>query len=450
MKESWPLRAFLVGLFLFFLFSHLHLFGQGEEKTVSLPFPFTYFQLKNGLTVILAEDDSLPVVSIVVGYGVGAVHEKPGQAGLAYLIENLMFQGSLNVGPLQHFSYISRVGGRPNAQTGQALTLFFETVPAHQLPLVLWLESDRMMSLVISEEHLESARTAILGQLARLRFQESFLDSFLLFKQMVYPDFARNHPVSGYEDDIQKLSAEEVREFYHTYYVPNNAVLCVVGHFNRRRAKELIEKYFETIPRGKEISWSSPPPFELKGPLIRSYVDPLASSPAAHLAYRVASPQSAEYPVFQVIDYILNKGKSSWLQKRLLRREKIAVRLEGWLENNQGVAYLRFFVVANNDIMVERCLRAIEAEISRLKSSLVSPEELSLTKNKYLASLRKRQTTSLERAIMLAEAYFTQPSLEETAFILEKPLKVEASDIVGLANRYFIPENLAVLQVKIR
>lgn len=450
MKESWPLRAFLVGLFLFFLFSHLRLFGQAEEKTISLPFPFTYFQLKNGLTVILSEDDSLPAVSIVVGYGVGSVHEKPGQAGLAYLIENLMFQGSLNVGPLQHFSYISRVGGRPNAQTGQALTLFFETVPAHQLPLVLWLESDRMMSLVISEEHLESARTAVLSQLARLRFQESFLDSFLLFNQMTYPDFARNHPVTGYEDDIQKLSAEEVREFYHTYYVPNNAVLCVVGHFNRRRAKELIEKYFETIPRGKEISWSSPPPFELKGPLIRFYVDPLASSPAAHMAYRVASPQSAEYPVFQVIDYILNKGKSSWLQKRLLRREKIAVRLEGGLENNQGVAYLRFFVVANNDIMVERCLRAIEAEISRLKSYLVSQEELSLAKNKYLASLRKRQTSSLERAIMLAEAFFTQPSLEETAYILEKPLKVGASDIVGLANRYFIPENLAVLQVKIR
>ncbi len=449
MKESWRLRGIVIGLF-FLLFFSPRLLGQVEEKTVSLPFPFIYFQLKNGLTVILSEDDSLPVVSVVVGYGVGSVDEKPGQAGLAYLIENLMFQGSLNVGPMQHFSYISRVGGRPNARTTSDLTLFFETVPAHQLPLVLWLESDRMMSLVISEEHLESARAAVLSQLAQLRFQESFLDSFLLFNQMIYPDFARNHPVTGYEDDLQKLSAEQVREFYHTYYVPNNAVLCLVGNFNRRRAKELIEKYFETIPRGKEISRSLPDSPELKGPFIRSYVDPLASSPAAHVAYRVPSPFSAEYPVFQLIDYILIKGKSSWLQKRLLQREKIAVRLEGGLENNKGVAYLRFFVVANNDIMVERSLRAIEAEISRLKSSLVSSEELALAKTKYLASLKRRQATSLDRAIMLTEAYFTHPPLEEIAVIQEKPLKVGASDIVGLANRYFIPENLAVLQVRIR
>ena len=437
-----------LALFLLVCFSWLQ--AQTEEKSVASPFPFVYYQLKNGLGVILSEDDTLPIVSIAIAYGVGSLREKPGQAGLAYLLENLMFQGSLNVGPMQHFSYISRVGGRSNAQLSENLTLFFQSVPSHQLPLVLWLESDRMMSLVISEDHLESSKMTVLDEIRRRRFNEPFLDSFLLFDQMIYPDFSRQHPVTGYEEDNQGLRAEEVREFYRTYYVPSNAVLCLVGDFNRKRAKELIEKYFESIPGGKEVPPLAEVPSGFKGPLSRVSVDPLASAPAVHLAYRLTSPNSADYPIFKIIDYLLTKGKSSWLVRRLLQREKIAVRFEGGIETRLGVTWLRLFIVANNEVMVERCLRAVEAEISRLKTALVPEEELGLAKTKYLADLRLRFTSTLDRAIFLAENYFSLSSLEEIAQIIEKPLKTQASDIVGLANRYFIDDNRAILKVRIK
>lgn len=426
------------------------LLAQIEEKAVAEPFPFVYYHLKNGLTVILAEDDSLPVVSIVVAYGVGSRQERPGQAGLAFLLENLMFQGSLNVGPMQHFSYISRVGGRPNARLSEDITVYFQTVPSHQLPLVIWLESDRMLGLTISEEHLDRAKAGALDELIQRRFQEPFLDSFLLFDQILYPHFSLFHPVLGYEEDIMSLAAEEVREFFGNYYVPNNAVLCIVGDFNRKRAKELIEKYFESIPRGREL----PPEPEIidsfKGPVLKIYVDPLVSAPAFHLAYRVAPPSSDDYPAFKMMEYLLLRGKTSWLQRRLLRREKLVVRMDGGLETRGKLSFLRLFAVANNEVMIDRSLKAIEGEISRLKSSLISSEELELARNKYQADLRQRFETTADRALFLAEMYFRYPSLEEISKQMERPLKVSPSEIVGLANRFFTNENLAILKVRIR
>ncbi len=398
----------------------------------------------------MAEDDSLPVVSVVVAYGVGTVNEKPGQAGLASVLESMMFQGSLNVGPMQHFSYLSRVGGRPDAQTREEITLFFQTIPSHQLPLVLWLESDRMMSLIISEDHLEKARLSILERLIQRRLKEAFFDSFVLFDRMIYQDFFRSHPAPGEEEDIQRLTTAAVQEFYRTYYVPNNAALCLAGNFNAARAKELIEKYFGSIPAGKEIPASPSPAVDFKGPLMQVYVDPLASSPAVHLAYRLSSPDSSDFHVFQLVDYLLIRGKSSWLPRRLLRREKIAVRLEGGLEVRKEASFFRLFFAANNEIMVDRCLRAIDSEINRLKTSLISDEELAQAKAKYSANLRSRWATTLDRAIFLAECYFSPPSLEESLVRHEKPLKVTASEIVGLANRYFNEENKAMLRVRLR
>ncbi len=440
----------------FFIALHLSvalnyfLLAQIEEKVVAEPFPFVYYHLKNGLTVILAEDASLPVVTIAVAYGVGSKQDKVGHAGLAFLMENLMFQGSLNVGPMQHFSYISRVGGRTNARLNEDITVFFETIPSHQLPLVLWLESDRMLGLTISEEHLDRAKTQALDELIQRRFQEPFFDSFLLFDQILYPHFSLFHPIFGYEEDIISLKVEEVRDFFRSYYVPNNAVLCLVGDFNRKRAKELIEKYFESIPKGKEL----PPEPEIidsfKGPIFKIYVDPLVPAPAFHLAYRVASLSSDDYPAFKIMEYLLLKGKTSWLQRRLLRREKLVVRLDGGLETRGRLSFLRLFAMANNEIMIDRSLKAIDGEISRLKSTLVPLEELELARNKYKADLRRSLETTADRALFLAEMYFRCLSLEEIARQIERPLKVSPSEIVGLANRFFTDENMAILKVRIR
>lgn len=450
MKKLMGQGIYLVFMpFVFLGVSNL-LTAQTEEKSVSAPFPFVYYQLKNGLGVILAEDNSLPIISVAVAYKVGSKQEKPGQTGLAFLLENLMFQGSVNVGPMQHFSYISRVGGQPEARLSEDLTIFYQTVPSHQLPLVLWLESDRMLGLNLTEEHLDRAKAAAIDELLQRRFQEPFWESFLIFNQILYPYFSLSHPVLGSEEDIISITANQVKEFYKNFYIPNNAVLCLTGDFNRRRARELIEKYFESIPKGK-VSPTPPERAEkFKGPVIKIYVDPLMPAPAFHLAYRVPSVSSEDYPVFQIIEYLLIKGKSSWLQRRLMRREKLVVRLEGGLESKENSSFFRLFAVANNEVMIDRSLKAIEGEISRLKSTLVSPEELEIARNKYRAELNQQLATMAGRALFLAEMYFRCPSMEEIARQIERPLKVAPSEIVGLANRYFTEENLAILKVRIR
>ncbi len=294
--------------------------ANGAQEEEGLPFPVSRFKLRNGLEVVLSEDDSFPLVSVVVAYGAGSIYEEPGQTGLAYLLENLMFQGSLNIGPMQHLSYIDRIGGIPNAATTEDIVYFYQTVPANQLALVLWLESDRMRYLEINPAKVEEVKASLVDELRQRRGENPYLESSWAFDRLVYPGFAHSHPVLGREEDIRRLNVENVRDFYETYFIPNNAVLCIVGNINLAKAKELVEKYFGSLPPGKVLPLFLPPRPAEKRAIIESFQEPLASSPAFHLGFRIAAPYSQDFYALTLMDYLLLKGKSSRLYKRIITR----------------------------------------------------------------------------------------------------------------------------------
>jgi zinc protease len=221
------------------------------QKEAEFSFPFSQFRLKNGLEAILSEDDSLPIVSVVMAYHVGSINEEPGKTGLAYLLENIMFMGSSNVGPMQHISHISRIGGEPNASTTEDITYFYQTVPSNQLALVLWLESDRLKALEIDAAKVERAKQAFLDEIRQRKAAEPFLESGLVFDRILYPDFARNHSLLGQENDIGNLRAEDVKNFYSSYYVPNNAVLVIMSPERGKWSKNIL--------KGSLQSETSPP-----------------------------------------------------------------------------------------------------------------------------------------------------------------------------------------------
>src|SRR5689334_11552471 len=220
-----------------------------SAQTKISPIQFSDTRLSNGLRVIIAEDHYAPVFAIAVSYGVGSRNERPGRTGFAHLFEHMMFKGSQNVGDGEHFYQIFSNGGSMNGTTGNGLTLYFESLPANQLELALFLEADRMRSLEITQAKLDNQRQAVQEE-RRLRVDnQPYGRSYERFDELFYDNFGYKHSTIGSMEDLNAASVKDVAEFFRVYYAPNNAVLTVVGDFKRDDALQLIRKYFETIPR---------------------------------------------------------------------------------------------------------------------------------------------------------------------------------------------------------
>ena len=215
--------------------------------------PIEQFSLSNGLRVILCEDHAIPVVSVALYYDVGSRNEKPGRTGFAHLFEHMMFQGSENVPKAAHFQYIFNAGGTMNGTTSTERTNYFETLPASHLPLALWLESDRMRSLKVTQENLDNQRNAVQEE-KRLRYDnQPYVNAFLRINELIFKNPANAHSTIGSMEDLDAATIDDVQQFFRIYYAPNNAVLSIGGDFRPAEASDLVRKYFEGIP-------SQPPP----------------------------------------------------------------------------------------------------------------------------------------------------------------------------------------------
>jgi zinc protease len=409
-----------------------------------------HFTLRNGLEVIFGGDSALPSVSVAIAYRVGSADDPPGKSGLAYLMETLMFSGSANVPPLQHINTMYRIGGNFNASVTEDRTVFFQTVPSHYLALVLWLESDRMRSLDITPEALQMARDDHVSELRRKRLEEPYLESRMVFDQMIFPDPAYNHPLAGTEATLGNLKIEDARSFYADNYVPNRAVLSISGKFDRARARELVARYFETIPRGKDVPRTTPPPtVPLRKEPARNMEDAVATTPAFHCGFRLGPAASADMVPLGLIEYILLKGPSSRLTRRLLNKSnKIAYQAGGGIDTRGGNAVFRLFVIVNTESMLPVCQNAIAAEFDRLRRSFVPEDELIRAKNAFKADHFDLFSTPTAEAFNLAEAFLSLPDFADLPKELERAMKVTPYEIRVAANRYFSAEDMCLVNAR--
>ncbi len=412
--------------------------------------PAELYRLRNGLRVVLAEDGSLPLVSVVVAYGAGTVRERSGEEGLAYLMENLMFQGSENVSPLQHINFIQKVGGTFNANTTFDKAVFYETLPSNQLALALWLESDRMKSLSSNPFIFARKREELVAEQRRRLAMEPYLESFAIFDNLLYPDYAYGHPLIQRGEELTTLTEEDVTGFHDAYYVPNNAVLVVVGNIQSARARELVARYFETIPQGPPVPPLPPPSFQQDGEEVMTMREALLPYPGFHFGYRFHPLQTGDKYTVKILEYILLHGGLSRLNQRLLRKDRTAYYLSGMLEDRGGVPALRVFVTNNNTVMAERCQKALADEIDRLRGNLVPEQELNRAKNLFKKDYLKTQATFVDRAMFLADAAFAGVPVDAGDAELAKYMKVAAPALMTLVNRLCIPRNKAVLNLGAR
>jgi len=409
--------------------------------------PIEQFTLENGLRVVLSEDHNVPVVSVCVYYDVGSRNEREGRTGFAHLFEHMMFQGSENVPKAAHFQYIFNSGGTMNGTTSSERTNYYETLPANQLPLALWLESDRMRSLKVTQENLDNQRNAVQEE-KRLNYDNRpYSNAFLHLNELIYRNPANAHSTIGSMQDLDDATIEDIREFFRIYYAPNNAVLVIVGDFEPAEARALVEKYFATIPRqpappGVDVS----EPEEVAAPF-ETYLDPFAQLPAVMIGWKAPPRRTPDAYALTLASELLLEGESSRLYQKLVKGDESVVAVQGGIGERRGPSSLYLFAIPKPGRSTEEIRRTINEEIARLAAEGPSAEEMEKLRNTLLNdSVRGRQTT-MYRAQRLAEytLYDGDPHLVNTE--VERYLAVTPADIRDVVARYLHTDNHALIEI---
>ena len=411
------------------------------------PVPIEQCILPNGLRVVLSEDHSVPVVSVAVYYDVGSRNEKEGRTGFAHLFEHMMFQGSENVPKAAHFQYIFNAGGTMNGTTSSERTNYFETLPANQLPLALWLESDRMRSLKVTEENLENQRNAVQEE-KRLNYDNRpYSNAFLRLNELIFRNPANAHSTIGSMEDLDAATIDDVREFFRIYYAPNNAVISIVGDFDEQEARRLVEKYFATIPGQPlpaPVDVTEPPEVSVRQEV---YGDAFAQLPALMLGWKVPARRTPQYYALQLASDLLLEGESSRLYQKLVKGEESVVAIQGGIGERRGPSSLYLFAIPKPGHETAQIRQTIRDEISRLATNGPTGEEMEKLRNNLLNDATRGRQSTLFRAQRLAEytLYDGNPHLFNTE--LEHYLKVTPEQIRDAVARYLNTDNYSLLEV---
>jgi len=405
------------------------------------------FTLNNGLRVILNEDHSVPVVSVAVYYDVGSRNERQGRTGFAHLFEHMMFQGSENVPKAAHFQYISNAGGTMNGTTSSERTNYFETLPANQLPLALWLESDRMRSLKVTQENLDNQREAVKEE-KRLRYDnQPYVNGFLRLFEMCFQNPANAHSTIGSMEDLDAATVEDIREFFRIYYAPNNAVISVAGDLDPAEARTLIEKYFNTIPRQPE-----PPPVDVGEPKEVAqrqdvFRDKLAPVPAFALGWKIPARRTPDYCALALASHLLFEGESARLYQKLVKGEESVVQIQGGIDERRGPSGLLIVVIPKPDRDGAQIRDTIIDEVTLLATIGPTEEEMEKLRNNLCNEAVRGRQSSLFRAQGLAEfaLYDGNPELFNTDLL--NYLKITATEIRDAVARYLVTDNRVFLDI---
>ena len=418
-----------------------------SERFSLPPLEIEEYRLGNGLRVVLNRDMAVPVVAVAVYYDVGSRNEREGRTGFAHLFEHMMFQGSANVPKAGHFQFIMKAGGTMNGTTSSERTNYYETLPADQLPLGLWLESDRMRSLAVTQENLDNQREAVKEE-KRLRYDnQPYGQIFDLVNQMIYKNFANAHSTIGSMEDLDDASVEDVQEFFRTYYAPNNAVLAISGSFEPEIAKRLVETFFGDIP-----SQPLPPKLNVEEPAevaetYREWEDKLAPFPAFLLGWKIPQRRTPESYALYLAGKLLYDGDSSRLYQKLVKGEESVIQLFGFTDERRGPSSIFVGAIPKPEKDLSRIRETIMHEIQDLATNGPKPEEMQKLHNQlFNDSVRMRQS-SMARAQQVAEfaLYDGDPGLINHE--LEDLLAVTPDQIRKAVGKFLNTENRALLDI---
>jgi predicted Zn-dependent peptidase len=412
---------------------------------------FTESRLPNGLRLIISEDHLAPVAAVNVWYAVGSKHEQPGKTGFAHLFEHVMFQGSKNVGKAEHIALVQAAGGTINGTTWLERTNYFETMPAHQLELALWLEADRMGSLLdaLNQDNLDNQREVVKNE-KRWSYDNRPYGSWneKLLGLIFPPDHPYHHPTIGSMEDLDAASLEDVQAFFRLHYAPNNAVLSVVGDVEPEQVRTWVERYFGAIPANPNIpvplpDMSVPPTL---GGEIREVVPDQVPLPRIYWGFRSPVFGDPRLDALDLAGQILAGGKGSRLHRRLVRDEQLAQDVAIFsMGLVAGASVTAGWATARPGVDLIKLETAFWEELEKIGREPVSDDELArakaLTEADELGALQ-RVDEKADRLSMYA-TLFDDPDMVNS--ILPRYLSTTAEQIQAVAHDVFVAENRIVL-----
>lgn len=412
-----------------------------------LHLPIETHTLPNGLRVVLSEDHATPIVAVNLWYHVGSANEREGRTGFAHLFEHMLFQGSEHVGANEHFEFVQRAGGTLNGSTWLDRTNYYETLPAHQLELALWLEADRMGRLLpaMTQEKLDTQRDVVKNERRWSVDNQPYGTWWERLPALCFPpEHPFHHSLIGSMDDLSAASLEDVAEFFRTYYTPDNAVLSIAGDFDPATAMALVERHFGPIPRGAGRpplpSMAVPSRF---GSWTRDVVDDDVAAARTFVAFRIPPCGDDAWYALSLLAAVLGSGEGARLPRALLREQRIASDAGAFtFDLTKGADLLICDATARSGVPLATLLEAVLREVERLRRDGVTAAErdraLALLEASWLLQLQ----SAGQRADKLSQfaTYFGDPrrvndELARYQAVTTEALHAAAREWLGEDNR---------------
>ncbi len=414
--------------------------------------PVVYYKLPNGLRVVISEDHVAPVVTVAVYYNVGFRVEPKGRTGFAHLFEHMMFQGSANVKKFEHAKYVEANGGSLNGHTDFDYTNYYETLPSNRVEMGLWLESDRMRSLDVSEENLKNQQNVVSEEIrVNVLNQPYQLFEWIDLWENAFQNWNNSH--NGYGDlaEVNAATIEDVRTFFKTFYAPNNAVLTIVGDVDVNELKQMVEKHFSGIP-----AQAAPPKADLTEPAQTkekrvTQTDKLANIPALATGYHIPAQNAPDFPAMALLVQILQGDDSSRWYQRLVKEKEISLDLTGGLNyfgnefDYSGPMIMTTRTTYKPGHTADEVLREMDTVVAEVVTKGVTQKELADAKVRFRSNFYNQLETTFPKAHLLSALALFRDDPNQINSLLTPFEKVTAEQIKAAAKKYLVAENRTVI-----
>lgn len=406
---------------------------------------FKEFKLNNGLTVIMHQDNTTPIVAVNVTYHVGSKNEKPDRTGFAHFFEHLLFEGTKNIGRGEYMKKVESIGGTLNAGTSKDYTTYYEIVPSNHLETVLYMESERMLHAQIDEIGVNTQRSVIKEEKSQTQDNRPYGTIVKEVFERTHQKHPYNWTIIGSSEHLDAATLEEFMEFYNTYYVPNNAVLAIAGDIDYTATEALVKKYFNEIPKGSREIVRTTTADENRNDEIRDIIYDNIQLPAVIQAFNLPPMNHVDIPAFELLSTYLTGGKSSLLTKEIVdnQQKALAVIALPYVLEDGGVFLL--YGIANMGVEAEAVEEAINEQIGLVRQNGISESDFEKLKAQVESSTVNSLGSMANISMELANAKIFHGDADYINRKLENYNKVTRADIQRVAQEYLGSEGRVVL-----
>ena len=408
--------------------------------------------LANGLQVVLHRDTTLPLVAINLWYHVGSKNEEPGRTGFAHLFEHLLFQGSENVGTNDHFRYIQQAGGVANGSTWYDRTNYYEVLPSHYLDLGLWLESDRMGGFLpaITQEKLDNQREVVINERKQKMDNQPYGRAFERLHELLYDEgHPYRWPVIGYVEDLTAATLEDVRSFFKTFYIPQNAVLTLAGDIDYDHALARIEHYFGSIASGQPVVRPPAPLASIDSERRETQPDDV-QLPRIYMGFNAPAYGDERWYAADLLSTALSGGKASPMFEDLIYRRRLAQDVGCYVFPTEITATFAVIATAKPGVEPEELESAVNEHLTRAASEPLADADFERSRNQRLTGHYGQLQTLDRRAdlLSLSTTFFDDPT--RAIREVDRFQAVQREDVMAFADEHLGLDQRAVVTVEPR